>query len=244
MTAVVLLHAFPVNHHLWDGQIEFLQQREYTVFAPDMGGFGASELPDGPSLLEMVRPVLARLHEPAIFAGLSMGGYALMEILRQAPERVAGAVFIDTKATADAPAARQTRFDMAHQMESNPDLVGLADAMLPNLLGATTMARRPEIVQQVRTWIEAANPAAVANAQRTMADRVDSVGVLRRYEGPAAVVWGSEDLISPAAEQQIMLDAMPQAVAREIPKVGHLSAVEDPAALNDVLLDLLRDWLG
>jgi hypothetical protein len=37
---------------------------------------------------------------------------------------------------------------------------------------------------------------------------------------------------------------MPQAVGREIPGVGHLSAVEDPAAVTDVLLEVLSDWLG
>lgn len=244
MTAVVLLHAFPVNHHMWDAQVEFLSRQGYRVYAPDLGGFGDSPVPPAPSLMEMVQPVLSRLREPAVFVGLSLGGYLLMEILRKAAATVAGAVFMDTKATADPPAARLARFDMARAMDSEPDTVALADTMVPNLLGGTTLANKPGVVQQVRSWIEAAPPAAVANAQRTMADRLDSVPVLRRYERPAAVVWGSEDLIAPESEQQIMLEAMPQAVAREVPGAGHLIAVEDPDAVNDVLLDLLRDWLG
>ena len=56
------------------------------------------------------------------------------------------------------------------------------------------------------------------------------------------MVWGSEDTISPAADQRVMLDAMPQAVGREIPESGHLSAVEQPSAVNDVLLEVLSDW--
>ena len=244
MTAVVLLHAFPVNRHLWDDQREFLERVGYTVFAPDLGGFGESEAPSAPTLLDMVSPVLARLSKPAVFVGLSMGGYLLMELLRRSPERVAGAVFVDTKATADTAAARQGRFELAHRMAADPDMSEFADVMAGNLLGATTLAQRPEVVSTVRGWIEAAPPTAVGNAARAMADRIDSVPVLRRYEGPAAVVWGSEDVVSPQAEQEIMLEAMPQAVAREIPGVGHLSAVEDPSALNDILLDVLRDWLG
>lgn len=243
MTAVVLLHAFPVNRHLWDAQVQYLQREGYTVFAPDLGGFGESEVPSVATLLEMASPVLARLRRPAVFVGLSMGGYLLMEVIRRAPERVAGAVFVDTKATADTADARQARFELARRMSTDPDLPGLADTMLPNLLGATTLAQRPDVVASVRGWIEAAPPSAVANAARAMADRIDAVPVLRRYEGPSAVVWGSEDLVSPRSEQEVMLQAMPQAVGREIPGVGHLSAVEDPGALNDVLLDLLRIWL-
>ncbi len=242
MPAVVLLHAFPVNHHLWDAQVSFLRDAGYSVHAPDLGGFGESEVPAAPTLLAMVDPVLSRLARPAVFAGLSMGGYLLMEILRKAPEKVAGAIFLDTKATADAPEARAARFELAHRMDVAADTGGLADTMLPNLLGRTTMATRPEVVARVRTWIDEASPAAVANASRTMADRLDSVPVLRRYEGPAMVVWGEQDTISPQADQQTMLDAMPQAVGREIAGVGHLSAVEDPAAVNDVLLEALRDW--
>ena len=52
----------------------------------------------------------------------------------------------------------------------------------------------------------------------------------------------SQDTISPHADQQVMLGAMPQAVAREIPEAGHLSAVEQPSAINDVLLEVLSDW--
>lgn len=244
MTPVVLLHAFPLNRSLWAPQLEFLRSAGFTVAAPDLAGFGKSPLPSSPSLMRIMEPVLERLDGPAVFCGVSMGGYLIMDVLRKAPERVAGAVFIDTKATADNPMARATRFEMARAMESSPDLSALADTMLPNLLGATTHAQRPEVVTKVREWIESANPAAVATAQRAMADRMDAVSFLRSYDGPAAVVWGSEDVISPVAEQRIMLEAMPQAVAREIPGSGHLSPVEDPAALNDILLDILRDWLG
>lgn len=243
-TPVVLLHAFPLNNHLWDDQVAFLRSAGYSVTAPDLAGFGQSQLPAAPSLLEAVRPVLDRLRSPAVFAGLSMGGYLLMEILRKAPHMVAGAVFIDTKATADSPQARAGRFEMAHMMQQAPDMSALAQSLLPNLLGPTTMSSRQDVVDRVRGWIEQAPPAAVASAQRMMADRMDSLPVLRRYEGPAAVVYGREDTLSPQAEQAMMLEAMPQAVAREIPAVGHLSAVEDPAAVNDILLDILRDWLG
>lgn len=244
MTRVVLLHAFPVDHRLWDPQVEYLRAAGFDVVAPDLGGFGGSALPEAPALWEMAAPVVSSLTAPVVFAGLSMGGYLLMEILRKAPEQVAGAIFVDTKATADTDQARKGRFDVAHAMEHDPDLSAFAETLLPNLLGETTRSQRPEVVETVRGWIEQAPPAAVANAARSMADRPDSLATLRIYEGPAAVVWGAEDTLSPKPEQEAMLEAMPQAVGRELPGVGHLSAVEDPAALNDVLLDILRDWEG
>jgi pimeloyl-ACP methyl ester carboxylesterase len=242
MTQVVLLHAFPVNRHLWDAQVEYLTKAGFKVTAPDIAGFGESRIPQDPSMALMAEQVLSHVSRPAVFAGLSMGGYLLMEILRQAPDIVTGAIFMDTKASADTAAAREQRLRVAGEVLAADHTRDLADAMLPNLLGATTIAQRPEVVQTVRGWIEQAPPEAVASAQRAMADRPDSAPTLRNYEGPAVVLWGDEDVISPTADQKAMLEMMPQAVARQIPRAGHLSAVEDPGAVNDILLEVLTDW--
>ncbi len=242
MTQVVLLHAFPVNRHLWDAQVEYLTKAGFKVTAPDIAGFGESRIPQDPSMALMAEQVLSHVSRPAVFAGLSMGGYLLMEILRQAPDIVTGAIFMDTKASADTAAAREQRLRVAGEVLAADHTRDLADAMLPNLLGATTIAQRPEVVQTVHGWIEQAPPEAVASAQRAMADRPDSAPTLRNYEGPAVVLWGDEDVISPTADQKAMLEMMPQAVARQIPRAGHLSAVEDPGAVNDVLLEVLTDW--
>ncbi|MEZ5186432.1 MAG: alpha/beta hydrolase [Candidatus Nanopelagicales bacterium] len=242
MTQVVLLHAFPVNRHLWDAQVEYLTKAGFKVTAPDLVGFGESRTPQEPSLAQMAEQALQHVSRPAYFAGLSMGGYILMEILRQAPELVDGAIFVDTKVTADDSAAREQRLRVADEVLAAGHTRDLAQAMLPKLLGATTLSQRPDVVATVRGWIEQAPPEAVASAQRAMAGRPDSTPTLRSYEGPAVVVWGSQDLVSPQPDQEVMLAAMPQAVGREIPDAGHLSAVEAPDAVNDVFLEVLTDW--
>ena len=242
MTDLVLLHAFPVNRHLWDEQVEYLTKAGRRVLAPDIAGFGDSQVPQEATMLALSEQVLTQVGRPAVFAGLSMGGYVLMEILRRHPEMVTGAIFMDTKASADTAQARAQRLQVADAVLAAGNTRDLAEAMLPKLLGDTTRAQNPGVVEQVRTWIEAAPPEAVAAAQRAMADRPDSVPTLRSYEGPALVVWGAQDTISPHADQQVMLGAMPQAVAREIPEAGHLFAVEQPSAINDVLLEVLSDW--
>ncbi len=242
MTKVVLLHAFPVNRHLWDSQVEYLTKAGFKITAPDLAGFGESRRPEEPSLALMAEQALSHASRPSVFVGLSMGGYLLMEILRQAPEMVTGAVFMDTKASTDTEQARAQRLQVAEAVLAAGHTRDLAQAMIPMLLGTTTREQRPDVVQTVRSWIEAAPVEAVASAQRAMADRPDSTDTLRRYEGPAVVVWGAEDTLAPAPEQKAMLAAMPQAVAREIPGAGHLSAVETPQEVDDVLLEVLSDW--
>ena len=43
---VVFLHAFPVNHKMWQPQMEFLSKKQVGFIAPDYPGFGLSALPE------------------------------------------------------------------------------------------------------------------------------------------------------------------------------------------------------
>jgi pimeloyl-ACP methyl ester carboxylesterase len=247
---VVLLHAFPFDRHVWDGVVDALAQEGWDVVVPDLRGFGESEYgedgpDDEPSLAWMARDVLSILDRlgvsAAVFAGISMGGYVAMEVVRQDPSRVAGIALVDTKATADGEEARANRLKVADQVLASGSTAALARAMVPTLLGATTREDRPELVEQVAAWIESADPAAVAWAQRAMADRPDSLADLASLAVPALVVWGVEDGMSPRAEQDLMVHAMRDARLVVVPGSGHLSTVEAPEQVADALVTFLAD---
>jgi pimeloyl-ACP methyl ester carboxylesterase len=175
----------------------------------------------------------------AIVGGCSMGGYVAMALLRIAPSRVSGLALINTKATADAEAARTNRFAMAARAEA--DGIGwLADEMRETLLGPTTLASRPEVEATVRRLIGDQSPAAVAWAQRAMAARPDSLDVLARADVPALVLRGEQDTLIPRDEAAAMADALPKATFVELPGAGHLAPLEIPAEVAGAL----ADWLG
>ena len=247
---VVLLHAFPLDHRLWDSVVDPIAAADWDVVVPDLRGFGGSsfgdELPDDePSLSVMARDVLAALDRmglaSVVLGGLSLGGYVAMEIARQDPDRIAALVLADTKASADSDEARDTRLRVADQVLEAGSTEALARAMLPNLLGPTTTATRPGVVETVRGWIHDAEPAGVAWAQRAMAARPDSHHDLARLTVPSLVLWGEEDVLAPAAEQRSMLEVLRDAREVLVPAAGHLSAVEDPVAVTDALLSFLHD---
>jgi len=247
---VVLLHAFPLDKRQWDGVVDAIAEADWDVVVPDLRGFGGSafddEGPDDePSLALMARDVLSILDRlgvnSAVFVGLSLGGYVAMEILRQDPSRVAGLALLDTKASADNDEAKGNRVRIAEQVVAAGSTEALARAMLPNLLGATTHADRPEVVDLVGEWIKDADPAGVAWAQRGMAARPDSHGDLALMTAPALVLWGDEDVISPRAEQDSMMAVLRDARFVVVPGAGHLSAVEDSAAVSSALIDFLAD---
>lgn len=240
--AVVLLHAYPCDATMWDAQAQALLDAGYRVLRPDLPGFGSSAvLPGEPSLGAVAAVVLEAIDSPTFaLAGLSMGGYIAMQILRQQPERVTALALFDTKAGADPEPARATRYATAETAQREGGIASLADAMLPGLLGAYSLAKRPEVVSRVRGYIARASGDGAAWAMRAMAVRPDSFELLRAFSGPAVVVMGEEDALSPLAEHQAMAEALPNGRLVTIPRAGHLSALEDPEAVSGALLDLLR----
>ena len=151
---VVLLHAYPCDHTMWDPQAAALVGAGYRVVRPDLPGFGDSVLPpDAPhSLTVLADAVLAALDQRDIgtfvLGGLSMGGYVAMQMLRQQPDRIAALALVDTKATPDGPEARAVREQTAQRALSAGSLAPLAEGMLPGLLGGTSRQDRPAAVER------------------------------------------------------------------------------------------------
>ena len=246
--AVVLLHAFPVDSTLWAPQRRALARAGYRVITPDLPGFGGSAVStETPSVDVMADEVVAMMDElgigDAVVGGLSMGGYVAMAMLRRNPGRISRLVLADTKAGADTEEAAANRERIAADVLASGTTAALADAMLPNLLGETTRATRPEVVSAVRRWIGAQPAPAVAWAQLAMATRPDSLTDLSRFGGPALVLVGGEDTISPMADAEAMAGAVSAGgsvtTVAEIAGAGHLTAVEHP----DAVTSALSDWL-
>ena len=232
---IVLLHAFPLDSRLWDGLRPALGPRLLT---PDLSGFGSAPPVSEPSLDAAASAVLATLDEHgvsrAVFGGCSMGGYVAMAVLRAAPERVSGLVLINTKASADTEQARTNRHAMAARAEEE-GIGWLADTMLTSLLGATTLAGRPSVEPVLRSLVADQSPASVAWAQRAMAARPDSLALLAGSGLPALIVRGDEDTMIPADEADAMAGVLPDNERVDLPGVGHLAPLEDPAPLAATL---------
>ena len=247
---VVLLHAFPCDGRLWRPQADDLAGAGWRVLVPDLPGFGESALLDGEPSLDLVADeVLAMLDDRGVdrcvLAGVSLGGYVAMAVLRRRPDVAAGLVLCDTKATADADPARENRERLARLVLESPDDCAriLEQAVLPGLLGDTTRAQRPEVVETVRSWIAAAEADTVAWYQRAMAVRPDSVGVLGSVDAPTLVVWGEEDALASRAEQEIMRAASSDADLVVVQQAGHLANVERPEVVTAAMrrfLDVVR----
>ena len=177
---IVFLHAFPLNRSMWDPQVEGLKS-QFRIITIDLRGHGESEAPMWRYSLgqfaEDIKGLLEHLGiSKAAFVGLSMGGYILFTLYRKYPSLFNALVLADTRATADTPEAKATRFSMA-QIAYKRGSSTIAELMLPKLLGSTSLDHRQDLVEQLRHMITANEISGIVGDLMAMEERPDSTPV-------------------------------------------------------------------
>lgn len=238
---LVLIHAFPMGTGMWKTQIAAVTGR--VVVAPPLPGFDGHDRIAAPSMDGYSRDVLASLDragvERAVFCGLSLGGYVLFGILRQAIDRVAGLVLADTRTSIDTPerlAARVRSIETVRQRGPS----AIADEMIPGLVGPVTYATKPDVGVEIRRLIESQTADAIADGLQAMMSRPDSARDLTQVHVPTLIVVGSDDGITTVADAESMHRAIPDSRIVVIPDVGHMSNMEAPQEFNEALVEFLE----
>jgi pimeloyl-ACP methyl ester carboxylesterase len=239
---VVLLHPFPAHHDFWLPVVEALAAR-YRVILPDLRGHGESGVGKGPATMEKHAADIARMLDDAAVGrapliGVSIGGYVLFEFWRKYRGRVAALGLCNTKAPADGAEARAARLQAANDvLERGTE--PFFESMIPRLLGKTTCETRPDLVEGALRMMRKMSPDDVAQVQRGMAERPDSVETLKTINVPTLLVTGDEDILTGISEAELMRQNIAGSELRVISKAGHYSAWEQP----EEAARLLRQFL-
>jgi pimeloyl-ACP methyl ester carboxylesterase len=242
-TPVVLLHAFPLDGRMWAPQVEALAG-SYQLIVPDLRGFGAAgEQAVEEAGMDLLADDVARLLDDrgldrVVLGGLSLGGYVALAFVRRHADRLGGLLLLDTKASADTEPARADRLRMAERVLAEGTGF-LPEAMVPRLLGKTSLEERPELVEHVTVLTREQDPRAVAGAQRGMAARPEATDVLAGIAVPTLVMHGEEDAIIGPEVGRELAAAIPDARFLLVERAGHLASMEQPEVVNEALLDFL-----
>lgn len=170
-------------------------------------------------------------------AGLSMGGYVALEVMRQAGPRVAALALLDTSARPDtAEAARRRRGLIA--LSRQGQFRGVTPRLLPQLLHPSRLDT--PLAGEVMAMADRVGHAAFLRQQQAIMGRPDSRPGLPGIAVPTLVGVGAEDVLTPPELAEEMAAAIPGAVLARFGGCGHLPTMEDPAAAGAAL----RRWLA
>jgi pimeloyl-ACP methyl ester carboxylesterase len=237
VTALVLIHAYPLSGAMWAHEVRALRDAADPILAPSLPGFGGTAVPRGDASMDdyadsVVAAMDAARIERAAVAGLSMGGYVAFAMWRRHRDRIERLFLADTRAEADAEDARDKRLRLAALIRERG-----VEALLQT--PPPWLRKGSPHWDPLLKMIRGQTPDGVAQGSIAMANRPDSTPDLPTIDVPTAVVVGEYDEITPLPLAQAMSEAIPNATLSIIPRAGHIANIEAPTAFETAL----RVWL-
>ncbi|MBB4052697.1 pimeloyl-ACP methyl ester carboxylesterase [Devosia subaequoris] len=211
----------------------------YQPIIPRLGGSIAPVIADvslDDSIAGMAGRILAAAPPRFALAGLSMGGYVVLEIMRQAPERVTHLALLDTNARPDSEERKQARLaEMELVRQGKSTLV--SRMALPGLLAPAHLDG--PVADQVHDMAMRVGTDTYMRQQTAIMGRIDSRPFLPGIAVPTLVGVGAEDKLIPLRLSEEMAELIPEAELVIFPDAGHVPTLENPAAVAEAM----NNWL-
>ena len=242
---IVFSHGLLWGTELFEPQIEALRGR-YRCVAWDHRGQGRSasdhrhtidmELVWQDAMCLLERMQLGRVH----FVGLSMGGFTALRMGARRPDLIASLVIIESSAQPE-PLENLGRYRLLTAVNRviGPGITKGAVAKI--MLGKTILAdarRKPEVARFTELMARRRD---IWRAVNGVIDRAGMEAELPQIAAPTLVIVGDEDLATTPAKAQALVDGIAGAKLVVIPRAGHSSTVEEPAAVTAAIERFLTE---
>jgi pimeloyl-ACP methyl ester carboxylesterase len=215
--------------------------RLYLEQLPELWRLGPTTVADhkrDDSMRGIARRVLEAAPPRFALIGLSMGGYVSFEILRQARDRVVKLALLDTTARPDTPEQGEQRLAQI-EVAKTLGLLDVVDAVFPRWVHRNRRGdeRLREIVGKMAAEVGVDG---FVNQQTAIRGRPDSRPLLGTITCPTLVLVGDGDELTPPERAAEIASGIRGARLVTVPESGHLSTLEQPAAVTRVLLEHLQ----
>lgn len=243
---MVLVHGWPVDARLWDGQIPVLAAR-HRVLAPDLPGFGGSDRPEPDRIgLDLLQRSLTGLMDAAgidqaSFVGHDIGSLAVLLTTIRNPERVDRLVVLNTTPYSDVPR-------LIRSMILGTKIPGIG-ALMVSRWGFRMMFRigtaHPEtdaglLADLYRPKDRAGRRALVDSLRRTTWRDLEEVEAgLGDIDKPTLILWAERDPTGPLSLARHLVADIPESTLKTVPDCGHFLPLDRPAAVAESLAGFL-----
>lgn len=236
MNTVVLLPGLICDHANWAAQQEALRAVGYDTLIIDYG--------QSNTIAGMAELVLSQAPEQFVVIGHSMGGRVALEVVRQAAERVTALILMDTGylPLAQGDQGQQEvagRMALVEQAQRD-GMRAMGERWMQGMVLPEHLQDQP-LCNAILDMIERKTPEQFANQQHALIHRPDASPVLSALTCPTCFICGDQDAWSPLTRHHEMAKLVPGAApVFSIQNSGHMSTMEQPQQVNDVILSWLQ----
>ncbi|MCR9256192.1 MAG: alpha/beta hydrolase [Alphaproteobacteria bacterium] len=227
-TPLVLVPGLLCDEWLWRPQIEELGDLADITVADTLQDDGLDAMADR---------LLDAAPERFALAGLSMGGYVALAVMRKAPERVTRLALIDTSARPDTAEQKGRRRGLI-ELAQKGQFKGVTPRLLPLMLHPHNL-EDSLMTNGVMAMAERVGKDAFLRQQKAILGRPDARCSLTSFHLPTLVLCGRQDMLTPLDAHEEMSNLIPGSRLVVIENCGHLSTVEEPDQVNAAM----REWL-
>ena len=228
MTRLILVPGLLCTAQLYEKQIHSLKNICDIKVANTLGSN---------SILEMAQKIVKNETSEFIICGLSMGGYIAQMVAHLAPEKVIGMGLFSTSGRADTDEKIRQRRALI-ELSKLGKFKGVTPRLLPNLLSETAL-KNETLVQKVIEMSAAVGQINFTLQQEAIIARPDFRPFAKEAKMPVEILVGEEDKLTPPYLSQELGRLFAQSSLTILSGVGHLSSIEAPDKVTEVITNLL-----
>ena len=213
---LLFLHGWRSEGVIWNNVAKRLNKENYTVYALDLPGFGASPAPKTPFTLsdyaDIVSGFIKKMNLIKVnLVGHSFGGRVGIKLSAAKPELISRLVLVDSAGFAD----------------SGKQKVKLLAKLVKPLFA-------PKFMQGVRKWIYekigSEDYLATPELQKTFVNIIeeDLSSDLSCIQFPTLLIWGENDQDTPVSYGKRMQSFIRNSQLVILPNAGHFSFLDNP----------------
>lgn len=242
---IVLGHSYLWDSTMWAPQIEALSQH-YRCIVPDLWAHGQSDAAPAAmrNLKDYAQHILALMDHLAVESfsvlGLSVGGMWGAELVALAPQRVTSLVLMDTFVGLEPEVTHAKYFhmlDAISQLQAVPAAV--VETVVPLFFARQAAENTPQLLADFSRKLAALSgehAVEMARIGRMVFGRRDLFDEVEKFALPVLIAVGAEDTPRPVLESYLMNDSISGSELVVIPQAGHISNLEQPQFVSEMLL--------
>ena len=240
---VALIHGLGLNRAMWQWQIPALRPH-VAVLTYDLIGHGESAKPTGQPDLSTLSDQLARLLddcavERCAVVGFSLGGMIARRFALDHPDRLTALAILNSAHDRSAAERAAVLSRVEQVREHGP--AATVEAALERWFTPAFRAANPDVVDLIRQWVLANDPAVYPKLYRVLAEGDAEIATsIRDIACPTLVLTAEDDSGNAPDMTRRMAAAIPGAEAVILPGLRHMALAEAPDRVNAPLVAFLR----